>query len=140
MEKKNENEKIYHDGELIASIIRPLLSKDGLSFYTDDENFMQVGVWNYEKGKKLPAHYHNEFSREAFKTNEAVIVLKGKIECNLYTEDGDLIKKVTVCKDEMIVQFNGAHEYLINEDSIVIETKNGPYFGPEIDRVRIETK
>ena len=120
MEKKNEHEKIYHDGELIASIIRPLLSKDGLSFYTDDENFMQVGVWNYEKGKTLPAHYHNEFGREAFKTNEAVIVLKGKIECSLYTEDGDLIKKVTVCKNEMIVQFNGAHEYLINEDSIVV--------------------
>ena len=40
-------------------------------------------------------------------------------------------------KGEMIVQFNGAHEYFIIEDAIVIETKNGPYFGPDIDRTRI---
>ena len=67
-------------------------------------------------------------------------VVKGNIECNLYTENGDLIKKVTINEQELIVQFNGAHEYIINEDSLIIETKNGPYFGPDIDRVRIETK
>ena len=40
----------------------------------------------------------------------------------------------------MITQFNGAHEYTILEDSIAVEIKNGPYFGPEKDRKRIEAK
>ena len=31
----------------------------------------------------------------------------------------------------MAVQLYGAHEYEILEKAIVIETKNGPYFGPE---------
>ena len=83
MEQKNEIEKIYHEDELIASIIRPLLSKEGLSFLTEDENFIQVGVWNYKKDYKLPAHYHNVFSREAFKTNEVVYVIKGNIDKSL---------------------------------------------------------
>ena len=32
---------------------------------------------------------------------------------------------------------NDLLEYFIEEDSIVIENKNGPYFGPEKDRTRI---
>jgi|TARA_Y100000389_G_scaffold201173_1_gene243209 cupin fold WbuC family metalloprotein len=140
MENKNEIEKIYHNNELIASIVRPLESQEGLTFLTEDENYIQLGIWNYKKDTVLPAHYHTEFSRESFKTNEVVYVVKGNIECNLYTENGELIKKVTINEQELIVQFNGAHEYIINEDSLIIETKNGPYFGPDIDRVRIETK
>ena len=34
--------------------------------------------------------------------------------------------------------FNQAHEYIIEEDCLVIENKNGPYFGPEKDRTRID--
>ncbi len=140
MEQKSELEKIYHDDIHIASIIRPLLSKEGLTFLTEDENYMQIGIWNYKKNKKLEAHYHTEYSREAFKTNEVVYVIKGSIKVNLYTENGNLIKTVNIEKNELIVLFNGAHEYIMNEDSLIIESKNGPYYGPEKDRVRIETK
>ena len=37
----------------------------------------------------------------------------------------------------MAIQIYGVHEYEILEEALVIETKNGPYFGPEIDRKRI---
>ena len=39
---------------------------------------------------------------------------------------------------QLIIQLSQAHEYTILEDSIVLEVKNGPYFGPEKDRTRIE--
>ena len=121
----------------IATIVKPLLAPEGLSFFTDDKNFIQVGIWNYKKGKRLETHYHNTFSREAMKTNESVYVVEGKVKCNLYFENGDFISSHIINKGEMIVQFNGAHEYFIEEDSLVIENKNGPYFGPEKDRTRI---
>jgi len=140
MEINKDIEKIYFEDILIASIIKPLHSKPGLSFLTDDQNYIQVGLWNYKKNKTLPAHFHNEFSRVALKTNEAVYVVKGEITCNLYTKDGDPISSVKIKEQELIVLFNEAHEYIINEDAIVIEIKNGPYFGPDKDRVRIETK
>jgi hypothetical protein len=129
--------KIIADDIHIASIVTPILSSEGLSFLTDDENFIQVGIWNYKKGKRLETHFHNTFSREAMKTNESVYVIEGKIKCNLYFENGDFISSHIINKGEMIIQFNGAHEYFIEEDSIVIENKNGPYFGPEKDRTRI---
>lgn len=129
--------KIIADDIHVASIVTPTLSSEGLSFLTDDENFIQVGIWNYKKGKRLETHFHNTFSREAMKTNESVYVIEGKIKCNLYFENGDFISSHIINKGEMIIQFNGAHEYFIEEDSIVIENKNGPYFGPEKDRTRI---
>ena len=129
--------KIIADDIHIASIVTPTLSSEGLSFLTDDENFIQVGIWNYKKGRRLETHFHNTFSREAMKTNESVYVVEGKIKCNLYFENGDFISSHIINKGEMIIQFNGAHEYFIVEDSVVIENKNGPYFGPEKDRTRI---
>tara|TARA_Y100000389_G_scaffold112923_1_gene110068 strand:- start:646 stop:1056 length:411 start_codon:yes stop_codon:yes gene_type:complete len=136
MNKDLKNE-IIAKGIHIATIIKPNLSSEGLSFLTDDEDFIQVGLWNYKKGKRLDTHYHNTFSRESFKTNESVYVVRGKIKCNLYFENGEFISSHILDEGEMIIQFNGAHEYFIEEDALVIENKNGPYFGPEKDRTRI---
>tara|TARA_X000000368_G_C22990614_1_gene694166 strand:- start:601 stop:1011 length:411 start_codon:yes stop_codon:yes gene_type:complete len=130
-------EKIYSDDLHIASIVRPELSDEGLTFLTEDENFIQVGIWNYKKDTRLDTHYHNTFPRESTKTNETVYVVKGTIKCNLYKETGEEVSSHTIESGEMIVQFNGAHEYLIIDDAVVIETKNGPYFGPDKDRTRI---
>ena len=130
-------EKIYSDDLHIASIVRPELSDEGLTFLTEDENFIQVEIQNYKKDKRLDTHYHNTFPRESTKTNETVYVVKGTIKCNLYKETGEKVSSHTIESGEMIVQFNGAHEYFIIDDAVVIETKNGPYFGPDKDRTRI---
>ena len=66
--------------------------------------------------------------------------IKGKILCNLHKENGEFLTSFEISENQMVTQFNGAHEYKILEDSIAIEVKNGPYFGPEKDRRRIEPK
>jgi len=48
-----------------------------------------------------------------------------------------LVLEQTLNEGEMIIQFYGIHEYKILDDAIVIETKNGPYFGPDKDRTRV---
>jgi hypothetical protein len=41
----------------------------------------------------------------------------------------------------LIIQYQGVHEYEIDiEDSKILEVKNGPYFGPEKDRTRVDVK
>ena len=40
----------------------------------------------------------------------------------------------------MIIQYEGVHEYEILENTKVIEVKNGPYFGPDKDRTRINVR
>ena len=100
----------------------------------------QLGIWNYEKGHNLPAHFHNEFERSSFKTNEFVFVMKGSIECNLYTEDGSFIESVIVGANEGILMHEMSHEYKIIEDSIILESKNGPFMGVEKDKTVIDVK
>ncbi len=137
MESKFVNEIVVNDVHY-CTVVKPNSSSEGLNFITSDDKSMQVGVWNYKKGKELEPHYHNNFERSADITSESVYVSKGKILVKVYTKDKDLILEETLDSGEMIIQFYGIHEYIMLEDSIVIETKNGPYFGTEKDRTRVE--
>ena len=97
-------------------------------------------MWNYDAKKILPAHYHCEFTRESTRTCESVYVVKGKVRCNIYTKTGSHIDSFDLKDGEMAIQLYGVHEYEILEEALVIENKNGPYFGPEKDRKRIDVK
>jgi len=132
--------KITHKGKLYAVYFDVLEANDGLSFISDDEDFIQVGIWNYSPKKILPAHYHNEYPREATRTCESVFVVRGKIKCNIYTKSGRFIDTFDLNENEMVMQLYGVHEYEILDKAIVVETKNGPYFGPEKDRKRINVQ
>ena len=132
--------KILHNNEIICIVANLEDTKEGLDFLSDDNDFIQVGTWNYKKGQVLPLHYHNEFERTALRTSECVFVFKGKIECNLHSEDGEFIETIIANAGEFIINLSQAHEYKILEDTVVLEVKNGPYFGPDKDRTRIEKK
>lgn len=132
--------KIIFDGKLYAVWFNTLNSKEGLTFLTDDNESIQVGIWNYPQKKILDAHFHNDFIRESNRTCESVFVIKGKVKCNLYTKDCNFIESFVINENEIVIQFYGVHEYEILEDSIVLENKNGPYFGPDKDRTRVDVK
>lgn len=126
--------EIFHGETHVATILKPLKAPYGLSFVTDDDKFIQLGIWNWNKNKSLDAHYHNWFKREAYRTNEFVYVIKGKVKCNLFTEDGTFIDSFIIKKNEGIIQYAFAHEYKILKNSIIIESKNGPFLGVEKDK------
>ena len=128
--------KITHKGKLYAIYFNVSEAEDGLSFISEDGDFIQVGIWKYQPKKTLPAHFHKEYIREATRTCESVYVVKGKIKCNLYTKSGNFIESFILNNNDMAIQLYGVHEYEILEEALVIENKNGPYFGPEIDRKR----
>ena len=139
MDNKNIKNIIYND-ELYSSIFDLNNISEGLDFLTNDESFIQVGTWKYEKGKILDAHYHNTFERKSFITQEVVLVLEGSIICNLYTKDGNFIATEEINQNQLIIQYQGIHEYEIMKDSKILEIKNGPYFGPDKDRTRVNIR
>ena len=125
---------------LYSSIFDLDNTSEGLDFLTNDDAFVQVGTWKYEKGKILDAHYHNTFERKSYITQEVVLVLEGTIICNLYTTDGEFIASEEIKQNQLIIQFQGVHEYEIMDNSKVLEIKNGPYFGPDKDRTRVNIR
>lgn len=130
------NEIIFNN-ETYARIINLNNIEENLNFYSNDDEYIQVGTWHYEEGKVLDKHYHNYFERSSYRTSEAVLVLTGEVECSIFTEDNNFIWKGLIKKNHLIIQLQGAHEYKIIKNSKVLEIKNGPYFGPEKDRTRI---
>ena len=129
---------IKKDGRVLAKLITGEEWKDGLSFFSDNEDYIQVGTWSYASGKELLAHVHNEVERTVLRTQEVLYIRKGKIEAKIYDLDGNLFKTLLVQEGDTLILLNSGDGYTIIEDGTeVLEIKNGPYLGPEIDRKRI---
>ena len=110
----------------------------GLSFFSPDGDFIQVGSWGYDAGKELKAHIHNEVKREVLWTQEVLYVRKGKLRARVYDTKENLVKALEVSSGDIIILLRGGHGYDILEDGTqVLEVKNGPYVGPDLDRRRL---
>lgn len=115
--------------------------KEGLSFFSQDQDFIQVGSWGYDKDKYLLPHIHNEVTREVFWTQEVIFVKKGKIKAHIFGTDEKKITDIEVTEGDVIILLRGGHGYTILENGTqVLEIKNGPYVGADKDRRRFEVK
>jgi len=131
--------EIKKDGVVLARHITQEDIKPGLNFFSQDEDFIQVGVWgHYEKDKELKAHIHNTVERVANRTYEALYVIKGALEAVIYDMDEVPVETLQVGQGEILVLLESGHGYFIKEaGTTVLEVKNGPYLGAETDRRRI---
>lgn len=130
--------EIVKDKIVLARYIPADSWKEGLSFFSKDNEFIQVGSWKYGKGKELLAHIHNKVQRKISRTQEVIYVVKGKVEASIYTLDKIFVQKLIINRGDFLILLNCGHGYKILEDNTqVLEVKNGPYLGPNIDRKRI---
>ena len=131
--------EIIKDGKVVARHILESDIKEGLNFYSNDDEFIQVGAWNYDNGKRLLGHIHNEVDRNVNRTCEVLYVIKGSLEARIYDLSENLLETFVVGQGEILVLLECGHGYTILSDGTkVIEIKNGPYLGADVDRRRIE--
>ena len=130
--------KTIQAGDMIlAKVITPDWN-DGLNYYSDQSDFIQAGTWRYNEGKELSAHVHNLVERKVNRTQEILYVRKGKISASFYDQDGIFVESTLVSEGETLILINGGHGYkILEDDTLVLEIKNGPYLGADLDRKRI---
>ena len=130
-------EKITHNGRIISIIYRDSDWVKGLNFITPDELFVQVGSWWYDKGKQLDSHIHKDFDRTASRTQESVYVKRGSMRVDLYTEELEKFKEFVLFEGDLAVFAYGGHGYVVLEDDTqIIETKNGPFIDVDTDKTK----
>tara|TARA_Y100000748_G_C15501438_1_gene490262 strand:- start:2063 stop:2482 length:420 start_codon:yes stop_codon:yes gene_type:complete len=132
--------EIKKDGKVLARYIKAseVWGGESLSFFSEDKEYIQAGSWNYNKGKKLLAHTHNEVERSVLFTQEVIFVKSGSLRALIYDDDTNLIEEFTAYENDLLIMLSGGHAYEILEDKTqVLEIKNGPYLGAEIDRNRL---
>lgn len=122
---------------LLAIYLRPEDWKQGLDFLTDDDKYLQVGTWYYPKGKKLDRHHHNIVERKSDITQECVVVMEGSMIVGVYDKNKKFVTSFTMFEGDFAVFFAGGHEYeILENDTRVLETKNGPFVGVDLDKTR----
>lgn len=130
------NELIIDDVILCRHILKEDI-KEGLCFFSNDREYIQVGSWRYNSGKNLGKHIHNKIQRTIERTNEVLYIVKGKINAQIYDLLGNYINSIIIGEGEILILMECGHGYEILEDNTqVVEVKNGPYLGPDIDRKR----
>ena len=128
------------EGDLVLARHIPATAawQDGLNFFSQDEDFIQVGIWGYGADKELKAHIHNEVKREVLWTQEVLFVRTGKLRANIFDTNENKVAELQVNTGDVIILLRGGHGYDILEDGTqVLEIKNGPYVGPDLDRKRL---
>ncbi len=128
---------IEKDGVVLARHITQADWKDGLSFFSEAADGIQVGAWKYDKGVELKRHCHNEVPRQVVRTHEALFVLRGRAEATVYDLNDIEVAHITLEAGDILTLLDSGHGYRILEDGTqVLEVKNGPYLGADVDRRR----
>ncbi|MEW5755437.1 MAG: hypothetical protein AB1810_03980 [Pseudomonadota bacterium] len=111
---------------------------EGLNFFSNENDYVQVGTWGYNQGKELLAHAHNNAPRSVLWTQEVLYVRAGKILAEIYNSRAIKIAEFVASEGDVVILLAGGHGYKILEDGTqVLEVKNGPYLGADVDRVRL---
>jgi len=128
--------KIYkHNNKILSIVYRDNDWKEGLNFITPDELFIQVGSWWYPKGKKLASHVHKDFDRNSTRTQEMTYVKRGAMKVLLFDEEKNFLEDFILLKGDLAVFAYGGHGYeILEDDTQIIESKNGPFIDVETDK------
>ena len=134
--------KIYdkETGKLLHQINRICDIKPGRRDLSHDKEFLQMSTLNLEKGKTFFPHKHiwKDVDSKAI-AQESWIVIKGKVKCILYDLNNNIVAEEILNPGDCSITYFGGHNYVIlEENSIIYEVKTGPYFGQELDKIKID--
>ncbi len=125
-------------GETLALVLKNDFYSDGIKFITPDDYSQQLAYMHHNKGHIILPHVHNEVKREIYYTKEVLVIKKGKLRCDFYSENREYIKSIILNDGDIILLVSGGHGFECLEETIMVEIKQGPYAG-EGDKTRFES-
>jgi hypothetical protein len=66
------------------------------------------------------------------------VVQRGVVVVALYSDDGRLVREVTLRVGDAIVLIQGVHCLRVVEDMQCISVKQGPFLGADFDKVEVQ--
>lgn len=121
----------------LALIIKSNYDKDGISFITPDDYSQQLAYMHHQKGHVILPHVHNEVKREVLYTKEVLVIKKGKLRCDFYTDEKEYVCSEVIESGDVVLLANGGHGFECLEETEMFEIKQGPYAGDN-DKTRFE--
>jgi hypothetical protein len=125
--------------KLLHIVCRAVEIEDDRADLVDAGEYLQLAVLNYEKGKTFAPHKHifKEVPNRAI-AQESWVVLRGSVKAIFYDEEGVLVGEEVLHPGDVSITLYGGHNYeILDEDTMVLEYKTGPYYGQALDKVFI---
>ena len=133
-------EAVEYNGVKYAEIIWAGTKVDKTTFFSPEESSFQFGLLAHEAGFVEPPHYHKPISRNIDDLQQMFVVQRGIVVVELFTDDGDLLREITMHSGDAIVLIHGVHAIRVVEDMQCISVKQGPFLGTENDKINVEVK
>lgn len=128
-------EMIQLNGECLAIIIYHDYTREGVAFFTPGDFSQQLGYMKHNKGDTIPEHVHILHPREIRYTQETLLIKRGLVKVNFYTEDRQYFASRELTTGDVILLASGGHGFEFLEETEMIEVKQGPYCGDQ-DKIR----
>ena len=135
--------KIYSKlkpNKLLHLVCRPSEMNEDRNDIIDDEQYLQLAILNFNEGKTFKPHKHiyKNVPDKAI-AQESWVVMSGKVKATFYDIDDTTVAEHILEAGDLSITLFGGHNYLILEDNtLVLEYKTGPYYGQDNDKVFID--
>jgi hypothetical protein len=116
---------------MIAIVIYYDYRAEGIEFFTPHNFSQQLASMRRPRGYKVRAHVHKPVPRSVRYTQETLFIKKGKVKINFFDEHKKFLVSRILKTGDVILLVSGGHEFVMLEDSEMIEVKQGPYAGEE---------
>ena len=121
-------EKIIYKKKLYAIIVKgKYRNKKGLTFFTPNNATQQFGYINHKKDYIIKPHKHKKRLTKILTTTEVILILKGSLRVDFYTESMKYLFSKIINKGDIILLASGGHGFKVLKDAQMIEVKQGPY-------------
>jgi len=130
-------EIIEHNGLRLAEVLYSSEENDFTKFYSDDKAALQLGLMSHHEGFIEVAHSHPLIEREPTHTQQAFVVLKGKVIVDFFDFNGKVLREIELSKEDSILIIQGIHRIRVVENSKCVTIKQGPFISTH-DKIEAE--
>lgn len=120
---------VTFEGQTLAYLIRAAAEPEKTTFVTPNEANFQAGFIVYPAGHEIPRHVHKPLERQIVGTSEALLVRKGSLRVDFYTDDQRYAGSEELKRGDLILFLAGGHGFELHDDCVLLEIKQGPYIG-----------
>ena len=131
-------EAIEFEGKRYAEVIWRDTTVTATTFFSPADSSFQFGLLAHGAGFVEPPHYHKPFTRRVDDLQQMFVVQRGVVAVDLYSDDGSHLREIVLKAGDAIVLIHGVHAVRVLEDMQCISVKQGPFLGPENDKIMVQ--
>ena len=113
--------------QLLALVIKVNAKVSGISFLTNPDNDLQLGLMTRDTNSPVLLHKHNSIARTVHGTQEVILIRSGSARVKISDENLESVHEFVLEKGDAVLLLQGSHAIDFLETTEILEIKQGPY-------------